>query len=477
MSPEGQLAEALVGTTLEGGYRIECLLGVGGMGSVYKATHIRLAKHVAVKVMASELTASSESLARFHREALITGSLGHPHIVQVFDLSTTPAGQPFLVMEFLEGEDLDQRLNRVRRLPTADVVHIVKQVASALDATHAKGIVHRDLKPANIYLLKVAGETNFVKVLDFGISKMRAATRQLTRTSSVMGTPNYMSPEQALGKNDEVDERTDQWALACIVWECLSGQRAFDGEEGTSILYQVVHEPPPSLLAKVPGLRPSVEAVLLRALAKNKDQRFPHVIEFVTALECAMNDAVVPVLGIPRTVKLPDSPDAKPSPPTTLSRTSGELAGASVVSAAGSRKGLWIAAIGATAAVSLAAVLLLRPGRASNQAVVAPATAPAQYVPPPPAPPAPPPPTPNLEMVPASKEAPSRVEAAAAKEETEPEPKAPRSGHSPRLKVKRPKPGSDAKSEGVPAIGVPTLPKKPNPAKKSEEEEDKWRLD
>ena len=476
MSPERQLSEALVGTTLEGGYRIDSLLGVGGMGSVFKATHVRLAKHVAVKVMASELSANTESLARFHREALITGSLGHPHIVQVFDLSTTPAGQPFLVMEFLEGEDLDQRLNRVRRLPTADVLHIVKQVASALDATHAKGIVHRDLKPANIYLLKVAGETNFVKVLDFGISKMRAATRQLTRTSSVMGTPNYMSPEQALGRNEEVDERTDQWALACIVWECLSGQRTFDGEEGTSILYQVVHEPPPSLLAKVPGLRPPVEAVLLRALAKNKDERFPHVTEFVTALECAMTDAVAPVLGAPRTVKLADSPDSKPSPPTTLSRTSGELTGDSVVSPDGSRRGLWIAALGATAAVSVAAVLLLRPGRASNKAAVAPPAAPAQHVPAPPVPPpVPPPPPPAPVPPPATPKL--GVEAEAMKEETEAEPKAPRSGSSPRLKAKKPKPGSDAKSDGVPAASVPSVPKKASPAKKSEEEEDKWRLD
>jgi serine/threonine-protein kinase len=216
------VAKSLLGAVLEGAYRIERLLGEGGMGAVYEATHLRLGKRMAVKVMARELAANSEALARFHREAVVTSGLGHPHIVQVFDFSTTPTGEPFLAMEFLEGEDLDHRLRRVGRLPAASVVHITKQVASALAATHAKTIVHRDLKPANIYLLEVAGETDFVKVLDFGISKVRAATTKLTQSTAVMGTPNYMSPEQALGKVDEIDERTDQWALACIAWECLS---------------------------------------------------------------------------------------------------------------------------------------------------------------------------------------------------------------------------------------------------------------
>jgi serine/threonine-protein kinase len=258
------------------------------MGAVYRATHLRLNKRVAVKVLASALAANAESLARFHREALVTGGLGHLHIVQVFDFSTTLAGQPFLVMELLEGEDLEHRLCRVGRLPAAEVVPIVKQVASALAATHAQAIVHRDLKPGNIFLLQVAGEANFVKVVDFGISKMRAATHKLTRTASIMGTPNYMSPEQAQGKIDEIDERTDQWALACIAWECLAGERPFVGEEGTSILYQVVHAPPPPLLPKVPGLAPQVEAVLLRAMAKAKNDRFSTVNDFALAFENAV---------------------------------------------------------------------------------------------------------------------------------------------------------------------------------------------
>jgi serine/threonine protein kinase len=230
VSEEQRTASALVGAVLDARYRIEGLLGEGGMGAVYSATDLRLDKLVAIKVMARELSANPDALARFHREARVTSALGHPHIVQVLDFSTTPTGEPFLAMEFLEGEDLDHRLRRDRRLDLGRVVHIVRQVASALAATHAKAIVHRDLKPGNIYLLEAAGETDFVKVLDFGISKVRSSSTKLTRTASVMGTPNYMSPEQAKGKVEDIDDRTDQWALACIAWECLAGEGPFVGE-------------------------------------------------------------------------------------------------------------------------------------------------------------------------------------------------------------------------------------------------------
>ena len=317
------VAKALVGAVLEGVYRIERLLGEGGMGAVFEATHLRLGKRMAVKVMARELAANPEALARFHREAVVTSGLGHPHIVQVFDFSTTPTGEPFLAMEFLEGEDLDHRLHRAGRLPAATVVHITKQVASALAATHAKTIVHRDLKPANIYLLEVAGETDFVKVLDFGISKVRAGTTKLTQSAAVMGTPKYMSPEQALGKVDEIDERTDQWALACIAWECLSGEGPFVGENVPSILFQVVHEPPPTLLPKVPGLHPQVEAILLRALSKNKNDRFPSVDDFAAALETAIvGTAVAAPSGVQRAMQL-DAPVSNVVPPrsTNVERT------------------------------------------------------------------------------------------------------------------------------------------------------------
>ena len=299
--PPGQDAEASArdqakttvdGPILEGAYRIFRIIGEGGMGTVYEGQQLRLNKRVAIKVMSRELAANPEALARFRREAEVTSSIGHPHIVQVFDFGNTPTGEPFMVMEYLDGEDLESRLHRVGRLPPAGVIHVVKQVASALTATHEQGIVHRDLKPANVYLLKVAGEVDFVKVVDFGISKVRAAITKLTQASVVMGSPQFMSPEQAQGRVEEIDLRTDEWALACIAWEMLSGRCPFTGEDVASLLYQVVHEEPPPLAAMVPGLRPEVEEVLRCALAKNRTDRFVTIRAFARALETAIQGSV-----------------------------------------------------------------------------------------------------------------------------------------------------------------------------------------
>src|SRR5207247_1702896 len=157
--------------------------------------------------------------ARFRREVQVTSQLAHPHIVHVSDFGNAPGGQPYLVMEYLEGEDLADRLHRVGRLSLETALGIVNQVASALAATHAKGIVHRDLKPENVFLLRVEGVSDFVKVVDFGISKVKHSDEKLTRASVMMGTPAYMAPEQATGRVDDIDHRTDQWALACLAWE------------------------------------------------------------------------------------------------------------------------------------------------------------------------------------------------------------------------------------------------------------------
>lgn len=281
--------ESLVGCVVEGVYQIARLLGEGGMGTVYEAVHLRLNMRVTVKVMARHLAANDEALARFRREAEVTSAIGHPHIVQVFDSGVTTSGEPYLVMEYLEGEDFESRIRRVQRLSPMATLHIVRQVASALTAAHHKGIVHRDLKPANIYVLDVAGEPDFVKVLDFGVSKVLAATTNLTRPSRVLGTPRYMAPEQAQGLVDQIDHRTDQWALACITWEALSGQTPFVADEELSLLYQVVYGVPAPLVRKVNGLRPEVEQVLRRALSKDQEDRFADVQDFVLALESAIS--------------------------------------------------------------------------------------------------------------------------------------------------------------------------------------------
>jgi serine/threonine-protein kinase len=431
---------------LEGAYRIEGLVGEGGMGAVYEATHLRLGTRVAVKVMARELAADSEALARFHREALVTSGLGHPHIVKVLDFSTTPTGEPFLAMEFLEGEDLEHRLRRVGRLPIADVVHIIKQVASALAATHAKAIVHRDLKPGNIFLLTAAGETDFVKVLDFGISKVRSASTKITRTSSVMGTPHYMSPEQARGHVEDIDERTDQWALAVIAWECLAGQRPFVGENVPSILFQIVHEPPSALVPKVTGLPSEVEDVLMRALAKNKSDRFESVSDFALALERASAGVVSTAVGRPeilaRTVRLPD---AAPSRPSTFTQSTGELDDALAVPRTWPK---WILATGAVLVLLLGAFLLLRPGPTPRPVVASP----------PPVAPAPPVPVPPA--LPPQAEPPAAV----APNEQEPKPEPPAAAPEPKAKTSHSPDGMRRKKQ--------------RPAEKpSEENQDIWRVE
>jgi tRNA A-37 threonylcarbamoyl transferase component Bud32 len=257
------------------------------MGAVYEAHHLRLQKRVAVKVMSRALARNEEALARFHREASVASRLGHPHLVNVVDFGTSEHGEPYLVMEHLDGEDLDRRIHRVRTVPLATAVGITRQVASALAVVHAKGIVHRDLKPANIFLVQVPGEPDFVKVLDFGVSKMKAASTKLTGDSTMIGTPKYMSPEQASGSNDEVDHRADQWALACIAWEMLTGAAPFDAEDINALFFRLMNLPPPPLSKCAPELPSAVESVLLRALSKRPSERYPSIREFARAFQTA----------------------------------------------------------------------------------------------------------------------------------------------------------------------------------------------
>ena len=310
MSPELRV-DALVGTVLEGAYRITRLIGEGGMGAVYEAVQLRLNKRVAVKLMARDLAANREALARFHREAEITSHLGHPHLVTVFDFGQAESGEPYLVMEYLEGEDLDQRLRRAGRMPIETVVHVVKQVASALGAAHDQGVVHRDLKPGNVFLLQIPGEPDFAKVLDFGISKMKAARTQLTNASAVMGTPNYMSPEQATGMVEDIDHHADQWALGCIAWQMLLGRGPFVADEVAAILYQIINLDPHPLAPRVPGLPPAAETVLRRALCKRPAERFASIREFSGAFEVATSGRPADATPVPVMV-----PPAAPAGPT-----------------------------------------------------------------------------------------------------------------------------------------------------------------
>lgn len=455
MAPE---AEALIGSVLEGAYRIDRLLGEGGMGAVYAATQLRLDKPVAVKVMARDLARNAEAMERFRREARITSALGHPHIVQVFDFSTTETGEPFIAMEFLDGEDLEHRIRRKGQLDAREILHIVRQVAAALMAAHGKGIVHRDLKPANIYLLHAAGEDDFVKVLDFGISKITTSSTQLTRPMAVVGTPNYMSPEQAEGKNEDIDERTDQWALAVITWECLTGELLFVGDSPMAILLQIVNKPPQPLLPKAPDLPPQVENVLMRALARDKRDRYASVSDFASALEAALcgNAGAVPPatkrIGKAPTTAL-DTPNQHAlRPSTTFTQSTGSLSGKS--SAVGRPSKAWTLALAAgTVVLMLLGVLwFLRPAPVHEPAAAGP----------PPAEPAPKAvePPPLLAPAPPAVEVPPTALIPAA---------------TPEPKPKKSKRSVPSISKGTPTTPA-AAPVRPRP-KTSKESQDRWRLD
>ncbi len=279
--------EVTIGKVLHETYEITRQLGEGGMGTVWEARHLRLSgKRCAVKVLHGQVASDAEAFARFRREADIASKIGHPNIIEVLDWNQLPSGAPYLVLEFLDGEDLAARLSR-GPLPVDQALSITRQIGSALKAAHAAEVVHRDLKPGNVYLLprEMGGEMiDHVKVLDFGISKMKNSQTVQTQDAVLLGTPQYMAPEQALGKNNEIDNRTDVFALGAICYEMLSGRAPFQGNTLAEVVFKVVYEPTAPLLSYVPGLDPSIAAAIDKAMAKAPADRYPDVGSFITAL-------------------------------------------------------------------------------------------------------------------------------------------------------------------------------------------------
>jgi tRNA A-37 threonylcarbamoyl transferase component Bud32 len=275
-----------VGSVIADTYTIEALLGRGGMGAVFRASHKRLAgKHVAIKILHTEIE-DADIIARFKREAEIAAKLNHPNIVGVIDYNVAPDGMPYLVLDYLEGETLAQRIAR-GPMALDQVLSIVRQVGSALAAAHRAGIVHRDLKPQNIFLVptEVDGrEVEIAKVLDFGISKIRGSQTVQTQDSTLLGTPQYMAPEQALGQHANVDDRTDVFAFGAIVYEMLSGQPAFSGASIPEVVFKVVYEQPLPLAPQAPSAPPSIISAVMQAMAKPADDRFANVASFVEAV-------------------------------------------------------------------------------------------------------------------------------------------------------------------------------------------------
>ncbi len=289
------LEKDLIGSVLGGAYRIQTQIDEGGMGMVYEAEHVRLKRPVAVKVMAQHLAQDDNALARFTREAEIVSQLHHPHIVQILDFDTTEDGRPYLVMELLRGRSLDQVMTRNEYLDIGPAVRVAVQTASALAAAHQAGIVHRDLKPGNIFLVDT-GDELFAKLLDFGISKggdtRTTGGRKLTGEFDILGTPEYMAPEQALGKTAAVDARGDQYALAVILYEMLTGRVPFTADDVMELLQRVIRDVPVAPSAFRPDLSAGVDEVILTALRKDPEDRYANMSDFATALEIAAGEAL-----------------------------------------------------------------------------------------------------------------------------------------------------------------------------------------
>jgi serine/threonine-protein kinase len=254
--------ESLVGTLVDGRYRIEALIGEGGMGAVYRAEQIELRKKVAVKVLHRDMVLNTEIVARFEREAVAGGRITHPNVASAFDFGRLDNGMFYLALEFVEGKSLGRVMDETSPLPERRALRIARQIADALAAAHAAGVVHRDLKPENVMLLDRPAGDDLVKVLDFGIAKLRSTgsgdTQPLTQLGTVFGTPEYMSPEQARGM--EVDGRSDLYTLGLILYEMLSGASPFRHEDVVVILARQLSMNPPPLSDRVS--RPTRDLVL-----------------------------------------------------------------------------------------------------------------------------------------------------------------------------------------------------------------------
>jgi serine/threonine-protein kinase len=269
------------GTVLAGKYRVERLLGEGGMGWVVVATHLHLEQRVALKFMhAGHAGNQPEAVARFIREARAAARVQSEHVARVSDVGTLDNGAPYLVMEYLEGHDLDAELRKNRAMPPAQVVDLALQACEGLAEAHAAGIVHRDLKPANLFLARKNDGSVRVKLLDFGISKLAplagASDVGMTSTQALMGSPLYMSPEQ-LRSSKNVDRRTDIWSMGVILYEMLSGNAPFEAETLPEVCSRIMAEPPPPLRQVKSDVPAPLEAVVMRCLDKDVTRRYQDV--------------------------------------------------------------------------------------------------------------------------------------------------------------------------------------------------------
>jgi serine/threonine-protein kinase len=393
----GARGRDLVGTRLHN-HDVVALIGEGGMGAVYEARHVILNRRAALKLLHEPLARDAEQVRRFLNEARAANAIRHPNIIEVLDAGVLEgSGAPYLLLEYLEGESLAARLRREGRLPAAEAIEIAIQVASALQAAHEQGIIHRDLKPENLFLVKPAspGAGIKAKVLDFGIAKLRAdvagaAVQVNTQAGALMGTPRYMSPEQCRNVTS-VDRRTDVYALGVVLYEMVCGTPPFVSDQMGELIVMQVTAPPPPPREHVPGIDPTLERVILRALAKDPDERFASMRDFSAALTAIARGADPFATG--------ETAIAAGAPSTTLSGSAKELASNDALDAPARGGRRWVIAVAAVLAAGAGAAFLFARSPRAPAAALMPPTMPVATLPPAPdaaaAKPEPPPPEPE----------------------------------------------------------------------------------
>jgi serine/threonine-protein kinase len=351
----------LVPGTMVGEYRIEQIVGEGGMGQVYGAVHPVIGKRAAIKVLLPEICRNHQMVERFVMEARAVNQIGHPNIVDVFAFGELPDGRQYMVMEWLRGQSLSDRLKR--GIPTIpETCEILIGISAALDAAHEKGIVHRDLKPHNVFLVDVRGQRPLVKLLDFGLVKLTDAGEdprmERTRAGALLGTPAYMSPEQALGRG--VDTRSDNYALGVVAFEMLTGRLPFIEDAAMALLIAHMQQQPPVPAAINPGIPPELNQLVLGLLAKDPAHR--------PTMQQAMG-----VLGYFRETTSPSGVPTSPGsavtmrPPqgamhSTLGHASGQQSLATPAPASSGKGKYVLAAIGVLAAAGIAIAVIASKG-------------------------------------------------------------------------------------------------------------------
>lgn len=281
-----------IGTTIDKKYRIESLIGRGGMGTVFRATHTWTNRAVALKILQPQYAENDAVVLRFLREARAAASFRHPNVVEVLDMGALPEGGAYMALAFLDGESLASVLERSTRLSVEEAFVVLVPVMRALSLAHSRGIVHRDIKPDNLFLARNDEGATIPTLLDFGIAKLEDSHGKVTTTGVIFGTPQYMSPEQARGVSD-IDGRADVWSMAAVWFECLTGQPPFDAPVPTALIAKLLSERAPYVNEKNPAIPAAIAAAVDRGLEPNRDARYSSMDAFVDALlEAAQRDDI-----------------------------------------------------------------------------------------------------------------------------------------------------------------------------------------